>query len=171
MKPVWEIREEELPWGAIRELDLNNEVLTWDWGLGKVFQQREHAVHAKALWQGGGVLSLKKWKKAILQRTRASVIWDEPREAARARQGRDWVGHDKDSLVFNQMASFWRFLYLILFTFLEEHCYNQINILKWSLWPYNMENRWEGRKDTGSKSGGYYISPSKRPCKSGLGMW
>lgn len=35
-----------------------------------------------------------------------------------------------------------------------------------------MEDRQEGRKqDTGNKSGGYYISPRKRSCKPGLGMW
>lgn len=35
-----------------------------------------------------------------------------------------------------------------------------------------MEVRLEGRKqDTGNKSGGYYISPRKRSCKPGLGMW
>lgn len=47
-----------------------------------------------------------------------------------ARQVRDWVGRVKDSLVFNQKASFGKFLDLILFAFLEEHCYNQVNTLK-----------------------------------------
>lgn len=121
----------------------------------KCSRQREHAVHAKARWQE---VVCWLWGNERRQSCREQgQVWSEMglERHAGARQGRDWVGHVKDSLVFNQRASFGKFLDLILFAFLEEHCYNQINTLKWSLWSYNMEGRLEGRKqDTGNKSGG-----------------